>query len=131
MYEKTMNLLVQNKLPLGRIGGDTESLGPFGNIGLDATTGLTGVINVVSSIIGFMTIAAAIWFLFQFTIGGWSWITSGGDKTKLQDARNRITHATVGLIIVVAGWSILAVVGQFFGYNILIDPATVIGQLGF
>src|SRR3990172_7555165 len=98
MYEKTMNLLVQNKLPLGRIGGDTESLGPFGNIGLDATTGLTGVINVVSSIIGFMTIAAAIWFLFQFTIGGWSWITSGGDKKKLHDARKRITHPNVRLL---------------------------------
>jgi hypothetical protein len=113
---------------LGRIGG--VGLGPFGNIAPDAVAGLRGITNIASSIIGMMTIAAAIWFFFQFTIGGWNWITSGGDKAKLEGARNRITHAAVGLIIVVAGWAILAVAGQLFGYNILIDPAVVIPQLG-
>lgn len=122
-------MMVFAQEPLGRIGG--EGLGPFGNISLDAVAGLTGVTNIVSSIIGIMTVWAAIWFFFQFTVGGWNWITSGGDKTKLESARNRITHATVGLIIVVAGWAILALAGQFFGYNILIDPGEVINQLGF
>jgi len=123
-----MKLLAQGPpQSLGQIGG--EGLGPFANV-TDAVAGLTDITNIVSSIIGIMTVAAAIWFMLQFTIGGWSWITSGGDKTKLESARNRITHAAVGLIIVVAGWSILAIFGQFFGYDILINPGEVVGQLG-
>ncbi len=124
-------LLAQTNL--GSIGG--EGLGPFGNFGQlsgqsGAVEALSGITKVVSVVIGVMTIAAAIWFIFQFLTGGISWISSAGDKAKLETARNRITHAFVGLIIVVAGWAILALAGQFFGYNILIDPSEVINQLG-
>ncbi|KKU83622.1 hypothetical protein A2973_02700 [Candidatus Gottesmanbacteria bacterium RIFCSPLOWO2_01_FULL_49_10] len=112
----------------GRIGG--EGLGPFGNIALDPKAGLVGVTSTVSSIVGVMTVAAGIWFIFQFLVGGFHWITSGGDKAKLHDARERITNAFVGLIIVVGGWSILALVGQFFGYDILVsDPGALINVL--
>jgi hypothetical protein len=78
-----------------------------------------------------MTIAAGIWFIFQFLIGGFFWITSGGDKQKLHEARERITNAFVGLLIVVVGWAILSFAGQFFGYDILLkNPGTIIQQLG-
>jgi hypothetical protein len=115
--------------PLGTIGG--EGLGPFGNIGKGgtATAGLTGISSIISAIIGIMTVAAGIWFIFQFLIGALGWLTSGGDKTKLEQARERITNAFIGLIIVVAGWSILAIAGQFFGFDILLqDPATLMKQ---
>lgn len=123
--------------PLRYIGG--EGLGPFGNIGKDlsgtgvggGTTALEKVTGAISSIIGIMTVAAGIWFLFQFLIGGFFWMSSGGDKAKLHEARERITNAFIGLLIVVAGWSILALAGQFFGYDIVIgNPAEIIGNLG-
>ena len=125
-----MKYLAQ-KIDLGNIGG--TGLGPFGEYGpqnTDEVTALTAITKVVSAIIGIMTVAATIWFIFQFLIGGLNWITSAGDKAKLEDARNRITHAFIGLIIVVAGWSILALVGVFFGYDIVIsDPAKLIDLL--
>ncbi|MBI4062644.1 hypothetical protein HY410_01865 [Candidatus Gottesmanbacteria bacterium] len=122
--------------PLGTIGG--EGFGPFGNIeGLSGTgvgggtTALIKVTGAISSVIGIMTVAAGIWFLFQFLIGGFFWMSSAGDKTKLHEARERITNAFVGLLIVVAGWSILALAGQFFGFDIVIgNPAEIIGNLG-
>ena len=119
--------------PLGNIGG--EGLGPFGNItkegGFGPATGLIKVTGTISSVIGIMTVAAGIWFLFQFLIGGFFWMSSGGDKAKLHEARERITNAFIGLLIVVAGWSILALAGQFFGYDIVIgNPAEIIGNLG-
>jgi hypothetical protein len=121
-------LLAQNPIPLGNIGGD--GLGPFGNManeGPDATVALTNVTRLVSSIIGVITVAAGIYFLFAFLIGGFSWITSGGDKKKLEDARDRITNGIIGLVIVVAGISVLALVGQFFGWDMLVnDPGTII-----
>jgi hypothetical protein len=131
MVEK---IFAQTPFPLGNIGG--TALGPFGNnasslLGQNgAEKALVQITGAISSIIGIMTVCAAIWFLFQFLVGGIGWITSGGEKTKLAEARDRITHAFIGLIIVIAGWAILALVGQFFGYNIFINPGEVIQQLG-
>jgi len=123
-------VFAQSSTSLGRIGG--AGLGPFGNIGLTQTSGLEAVVKVVSSIIGLMTISATIWFIFQFLTGGTAWITAGGDKGKLKEARDRITHAFIGLIIVVAGWSILALAGQFFNFDILItNPGLLMQNLGF
>lgn len=118
--------------PLGTIGG--EGLGPFGKIGQgivkDSPAGLIGVTKTVSSIVGIMTVAAGIWFMFQLLTGGFFWMTSGGDKAKLETARHRINDAFVGLLIVVAGWAILALTGQFLGFDILItNPGEVMNQL--
>lgn len=122
------NILAQNATPLGRIGGD--SLGPFGNIGNGAYEGLIGITKIVSSIIGMMTIAAAIWFVFQFMVGGFFWITAGGDKANLEKARHRISDAFIGLIIVVIGWAVLALAGQFLGIDTVIkDPKSIIDSL--
>ncbi len=119
---------------IGNIGG--EGLGPFGKLGLfgtgvgGGTTALTKVTGAVSSIIGFITITAGIWFMFQLLFGGYEWITSGGDAKKLQAARERITHGFFGLTIIIAAWALLAVTGQFFGYDILIgNPGTLIQQM--
>jgi hypothetical protein len=120
---------------LGTIGG--EGLGPMGNLGVnlssdDGTKALMSITNIVSSIIGFMTVLAGIWFIFMFLIGGYTWMTSMGDKHKLEEARNRIVNALIGLVIIVAGWGILALAGQFFGWDITIsDPATIIKQIKF
>lgn len=121
------------EVDLGTIGGG-KGLGPFGEITGDLSTqnalGLTKVTQAVSSVIGIMTVAAGIWFIFQFLTGGFFWMTSAGDKAKLHEARERITNAFIGLLIVVAGWSILALAGQFFGYDILIsNPGELINQL--
>lgn len=118
-------------LDLGTIGGN-KGFGPFGDIGSSNTAGLEAVIKVVSSVIGFMTVAASIWFLFQLIVGGISWVSSGGDKNNIENAKNRITHAFIGLIIVVAGWGILALAGTFFGYDILLsDPEKIINSIKF
>lgn len=127
-----MNVFAQASQPLGTIGG--EGFGPFGNIGegiaRDSAAGLEGVTKTVSSIIGIMTVAAGIWFMFQLLTGGFYWMTSGGDKAKLETARHRINDAFVGLLIVVAGWAILALTGQFLGFDILVtSPGEVINQL--
>jgi len=124
-----MKIFAQQPIDLGgTIGG--EGLGPFAKKSMTGESALTSVTSAVSSIIGIMTVAAAIWFIFQFLIGGFYWISSGGDKQKLHEARERITNAFIGLIIVIAGWAILALAGQFFGYDILISkPGDVIKQL--
>ena len=72
--------------------------------------------GVVGRIFGAaITIAAIVAFVFLIW-GGIQWITSGGDKTGLENARNRITNAIIGLVIVVAAWAIFQLVQiVFFG----------------
>ncbi len=125
-----MEQIFAQETPLGPIGG--SGLGPFGDIVSRLGTGEAGgqmalkaVVDIMSSVIGFMTITASLWFMFQILYAGYEWISSGSDTKKLAGARDRITHGFFGLIIVVAAWSLLAVVGQFLGYDTLINPSII------
>lgn len=85
--------------------------------------------TTLSMIIGFLTTVAALWFIFQFIIAGYQWINSAGDKTALETARNKITNALIGIIIVVSAWVIVAILGKILGLDIL-NPGNIIQTLG-
>jgi len=51
-------------------------------------------------------------------MGGLTWITAGGDKTKLEKARDQITQAIIGLIIVGATYALASLVAHFFGLKL-------------
>ena len=57
--------------------------------------------------------------IFILVIGGIKWILSGGDKAHTEGARNQITAALVGLVIVFSAWAIIQLINTFFGVNIL------------
>ncbi len=74
--------------------------------------------KLISNAAGVALVIAAI-LVFVFLVwGGIQWITSGGDKGKTEEARNRITAALVGLAIVAAAWAIVQLVSTFFGIDI-------------
>lgn len=97
--------------------------------GADAATAGGQLNKVISTIIGVMTAVAAIWFIFQFITAGYQWISSGGDKTNLQQARDKITNSMIGLIIVVSAWIIIGVIGKIVGLDIL-NPGQILINLG-
>lgn len=47
--------------------------------------------------------------------GGIRWITSGGDKTKVESARKHIISAVIGLVVVVGTFTILNLLFSFLG----------------
>lgn len=85
--------------------------------------------KLISTIIGVMTAVAALYFIFQFIIAGMQWISSGGEKNNLEEARNKITNSLIGLIIVVAAWIIIGVIGNIIGLDIL-NPGGILQNLG-
>jgi len=109
---------------LGPITG--TGLGPFGKTIPSGTNAVSNVLDAISKIIGILTVFASIWFLLQILLAGYEWMSAGGDTKKIASARDRITHAFIGLIIVVGAWTLVAVTGQFLGFNTLVDPNTVI-----
>lgn len=74
--------------------------------------------SIISGLIRGALVVAAIIFFFILVIGGIKWIASGGDKAATEGARNQITAALVGLVIVFAAWAIVALINTFFGINI-------------
>jgi len=74
--------------------------------------------NIISVGIRLVVIVAAIIFFFILVIGGIRWIASGGDKAQTEAARNQITAALVGLVIVFAAWAIVALINTIFHVNI-------------
>ncbi|MEX0622069.1 MAG: hypothetical protein WD187_03755 [Candidatus Woykebacteria bacterium] len=61
--------------------------------------------------------AAILAFIF-IVIGGLQWITAGGDKMAAQSARDRITAAVVGLVIIVAAFALTLIITTVLGVNI-------------
>lgn len=75
--------------------------------------------KLISALVGLLLILAALMAFFFLILGGIQWITSGGDKAGMEAARNKITHAIVGLIIVGAAWAIMILVQNFLGIQII------------
>ncbi len=82
------------------------------------TTGVSSVNRLLSA--GFtVAVVLAVVFVFGMLImGGYAWITAGGDKAKVEEARTRITNALIGLAIVASAFALIALVGNFFGVSI-------------
>lgn len=85
---------------------------------------ITNIGTLIRGVVqGALVIAALMVFLYLIW-GGIEWITSGGDKQKTQEARDRITAALVGLAVVAAAWAVMLIIQYFFGINILNEDIT-------
>lgn len=76
---------------------------------------LTG--SLISGILGLLLVVAGLASFFYFLIGGIRWITSGGDKTAVESARQQILNALVGLIIVFSTWAVMSFIFKFLGMD--------------
>jgi len=119
IMKKILNLLIVTFFSLVVFNGTTSpaaaaTLTPApaaaANASLKVTPGVGYVDNlgsVITTAINLIFIVAVI-LAFGFLIfGGIQWITSGGDKGKTEEARNKITAAVVGLLILGASWAII------------------------
>ena len=74
--------------------------------------------GLIASLINGAILLSALAVLLYLILGGFQWLTSGGDKGKTESARNKITSALIGLLIVIASWAIFNLILQFFGINL-------------
>lgn len=102
----------------------------IGGSKIGATTAQGGIAlgAIITQLVGALFIAGFLLTFVFLIMGGFTWITAGGDKTKLEKARDEITHAIIGLIVVGASYALASLVAQFFGLNINSLPIPTIGQ---
>lgn len=124
MKEKT----ILADIPLSPDSG----FGGWGTLGLEGKSAgdAPSVFNqFISATIGFLTIVAALWFVFVFVSGAISIISSSGDKGALESARKRIFNALIGLAVVVASIFVVRLVGKILGFDIILNPAEFIQNM--
>ena len=77
-------------------------------------SGGDGSLAIKNGIVIFLVLIT-IASLFFLIIGGIKWITSAGDKTKIESARKTILYAIMGLILTFLSFFIINLVGGLFG----------------
>lgn len=97
----------------------------FGNIPVpntplaNITDPFTTFNGVLSAGIGIITIVAFIWFLYLLVTGAISYMTAGGDKAKIEEAKQKLFTALIGLILVISAVFLVQLIGWLFGIDIL------------
>lgn len=59
-------------------------------------------ISVINWVLGILALIAVILIL----IGGFRWMTAGGNEEKVESAKKTLYAALIGLVIILAGWGI-------------------------
>ncbi|KKR11259.1 MAG: hypothetical protein UT39_C0009G0019 [Candidatus Woesebacteria bacterium GW2011_GWA1_39_21] len=117
------NYLSQNPL---QVGGTINGIGVYGNPGNSWDILFSGVL---SKAIGLLTIVAGVYFIFLLISGGIAWMSSGGDKAKLANARSTMFSGAIGLTIVVAALFIAQIFGGIIDLPNILNPAAILRSL--
>ena len=86
---------------------------------LSNTSGTTFLQNILQLGIRLGFVTGAIIFFFMLISGGIKWISSAGDKTRLEEAQKQITHALIGLAILFSVFAIIRLLNYVFGIDLL------------
>lgn len=80
---------------------------------------------VIRGIIRFILLLAFIIAFVMLLIGGIRWIMAGGDEKSVEKARNTITAALIGLVIVLVAYALIRIIEIFFNVQILTETTTI------
>lgn len=81
------------------------------------TEGTNTISSVLGVAFGILIVVAIIAALIYIVWGAIDWITSEGDKQKVNQARTKIGFAILGLFIIFLAFLIVNIIQQFFGLN--------------
>lgn len=73
-----------------------------GSVGLGAASLKTAAVNIVSWLLGIVSLVAVVMILF----GGLQRLTSAGDEERIAKAKKTVSSAVIVLILVILAWAI-------------------------
>jgi len=76
------------------------------NIGLPQSDPREIASNIIKIVLGFLGLLAVIIIL----IGGFRWMTAGGNEDSVADAKKILIAGVIGLVIILASWGIASFV---------------------
>ena len=123
LFISTSALLAYLSLPVAVLADSNTGTSVdlcYGATGISAALCKLGggnVGNTLRNVIALFVVLAVVVALLYLLYGGIKWITSKGEKTEVEAARNHITAALVGLVVVFLAIFILSLVLAAFGIN--------------
>lgn len=78
-----------------------------------------GFAQLVSVILTAVFAIAGLLLLLYLIWGGIDWITSGGDSGKVSTARNKMTQAVIGVLVLASAFAIVYTVESIFDLDLL------------
>jgi hypothetical protein len=98
---------------------DAFSTGRFNSAEASGQGALNNLELALSNLIGLLTVVAGIAFIVYFFLGAFKWITAGGDSGKVGKARDEMVNGTIGLIVIVAAYGVVGLIGSIVGIRLL------------
>ncbi|HYD34893.1 MAG TPA: hypothetical protein VD999_02400 [Vitreimonas sp.] len=98
---------------------DNFNITKFGDSAVGRETALKNLELFVSQILGFLTVLAALFFIVYFVMGAFKWTAAGGDSGKVGKARDQMIQGVMGLIIIVAAYGVMGLIGRIVGIDVL------------
>jgi len=74
--------------------------------------------SIVSSIVTLLMTLGLIALLLFLVRGAYMWMSAGGDKAKVEEARSVITNSIIGMTILASVFAFFAIINEFFGIGI-------------
>jgi len=113
-----------------KFGSAITNPGGYQAAGSDVGDYTASAENLLSNVLGVLTIVAGLSFMIYFLIGGLTWITAGGKSDKVEAAKDMMTNGAIGIIVVVISYSIVWIIGEALGIPIL-EPGSLINAKTF
>lgn len=79
----------------------------------------TSTPGIIRFIYQLMVIVGAIISFISMLVGGYMFMTSGGDPDKVQKAKTVLTNAIIGLLVIIFAVVILGTIGTIFGISVI------------
>lgn len=96
-----------------------------GTVGTDKVATFSSLETLFSNLIQGVVAFAGVALLVMFLVGGFSFLFSGGDPKKVEQARGTLTNAIIGLVVIVAAYLILKLIEVFTGVPVTIFKVQV------
>lgn len=91
--------------------------------------GVSQLEGIISNIIGFITIVAFVFFLFQIIFAGYGFMSASGDEKKLETSRKKLTNGILGLTIVVVAYGLTAFIAGLLGIDNIFNLSSFFDSL--
>lgn len=76
------------------------------------------IVDIIENIFGLAIRFAGILAFIMLILGGFRYLTSGGDPKAAASAQKTITYAIGGLVLIIAAWFILKFLSEFTGVDL-------------
>ncbi|MBD3250610.1 MAG: hypothetical protein GF381_03520 [Candidatus Pacebacteria bacterium] len=114
----TSTLLAQGDEINLNIGEQARDIIPHAETVVEQGGG-AGMANLISALLEVALLIAGILVLLFLVWGAVEWIAAGGESSKIEKARNKITQAIIGIIVLSATIAVFNLVQTFLGVTLI------------